>query len=205
MSRATSVFVRLERRLAVTATSDLVIRWKCGLELVKAKAGRKKLPDGYIDDRIAELAADGITVSRRELQYRIKLAETYTSKAQLRKIICAMGSWSEIIAAGFPAVEIDEPDEVEDEGLSTAAPDEWEQLSLIPGLGETLKVGGRHIPLEEATIADVASYEQVYANIHANFEKRLAQIRRALQLMREGADGDDTANALDAWKRGITT
>lgn len=199
-----NIFVKIERRIVATSATDLLERWNFGQELLKAKAGKKKLPDGYLDDRIAELDRAGIRASRRELQYRIRLAEVYGSKAALRKIACTIGSWSEIIAAGFPAVTVDElTDETDSDGQH--APDEWEQLSLIPGLGETLKVGGRVIPLDEATIADVDAYRDMYARIHDNYAKKLAQIEQALQLMRDGAGGDDSANAVDAYKRGIST
>ncbi len=66
-----------------------------------------------------------------------------------------------------------------------------------------LKVGGRSIPLAEATIADVQSYRDMYASIHANFAKKLALIENALRIMRE-AGGEPDGNALDAWRRGVS-
>lgn len=205
-SRA-SVYLKLERKIATVGADDVIRRWEYGQELLKAKAGKKKLPDGLIDDLVKDAERDGMKVSRREIQYRVRCAEVYASKAQLRKIVCTIGPWSEIIAAGFPEISIDEiavdPDQTDEIGVSNSAPDEWEQLSLIPGLAPTLKVKGREVPLDEATVSDVEAYAEMYRQIHANYAKRLALIEQALRAMRDGSNDDPEANAVDAWRRGI--
>lgn len=200
-----SIYVRLERQIAATSTTDLLARWKFGRELLKAKAGRKKLPTGHLDGVIVTLAREGIEASRRDLQYRMRLAEVYETEGQLRKINCAIGGWTEIIAAGFPPVEADpadDPDSLPD-AISPDPHDSWEQLSLIPGLGEVLKVRGRSVPLAEATISDVRAYRDMYAGIHENFTKRLAQIDNALSIM-TAVEPDPEGNALNAWRRGLS-
>jgi hypothetical protein len=177
-----SVYMKLERQIADDERGGVIHRWKYGRELLAAKVGRKQLPDGMIQDRS-------------------RLATVSAPDQQVRRAIADLGTWTEIIRAGFPAIESDDPDDLPDE-ISTSSPDDWEQLSLIPGLGEVLKVRGRTIALAEATFGDVKAYRDMYAGIHANFSKRLALIENAVRIMAEAGAGDDD-NALDAWRRGV--
>ncbi len=198
-----STFEKLEQKITASDGGGVMARWAYGRKVLEAKAGRKQLPDGMIADLIKAAERAGKKISEREIQYRAKLADVYATDQQVRKAIADFGTWTEIIKAGFPAVIVDdEPDDLEAAGISTAAPDAWEQLSLIPGLSEVLKVRGRSIPLTEATIADVAAYRDMYAGIHENFAKRLALIENALRIMRE-VEQDPDANALDAWRRAL--
>lgn len=198
----TSPFIKLDRKIATDERGGVMHRWNYGRELLKVKAGRQQLPHGMVADLIKAAERVGLKLSEREIQRRIKLATVYGSESKVRRAVTDFGSWRALVNAGFPAIEGDDPDELEAEGISTAAPDEWEQLSLIPGLGEVLKVRGRSVPLTEATIADVQAYRDMYAGIHSNFAKRLALIENALRIMRE-AGGDSEGNALDAWRRGV--
>ncbi len=191
---------RLERKITADEFGAVMDRWGYGREVLKAKAGRKQLPDGMIADLIKAAERTGKKISEREIQYRVKLATIYATDQQVRKAIADLGSWTEIIRAGFPEVTVDE----EPVEANEAEEPEFEQLSLIPGLGSTLKVGGREIALAEATIADIKKYRETFARIHEAYEKKLAQIDNALAFMADATD-DDTANALDAWKRGIST
>jgi hypothetical protein len=196
-----SVYMKLERQIADDERGGVIHRWKYGRELLAAKVGRKQLPDGMIAGLVQEAERMGKKISEREIQYRIRLATVYATDQQVRRAIADLGTWTEIIRAGFPAIESDDPDELPDE-ISTSSPDDWEQLSLIPGLGEVLKVRGRTIALAEATFGDVKAYRDMYAGIHANFSKRLALIENAVRIMAEAGAGDDD-NALDAWRRGV--
>lgn len=199
----TTVYLKLEQRIAADEFGGIKHRWEFGRALLKEKVGRQKLPDGMLASLVAAATAAGLKVSEREIQRRIKCAEVYGDDRQLRHACDAMGSWRALVNANFPPVDSTDPEDLEAAGISTAAPDEWEQLSLIPGLGEVLKVRGRSIPLAEATIADVEAYRDMYAGIHSNFAKRLAQIENALRIMRE-AQSDPDGNALDAWRRGLS-
>lgn len=196
-----SVYLKLEMKIAATNTAGIIERWKYGRNLLKEKAGRLQLPHGLIEGLIAEAERSGRKLTRREIQRRIRCAEVYVSEAEVRRASDAVGSWTALHEKGFPKFGSDEPDDLPD-AISTEAPDAWEQLSLIPGLGEVLKVRGRSIPLHEATIADVTSYREMYAGIHENFTKRLALIDNALRIMHSVTD-DPNANALDAWRHGL--
>lgn len=200
--QSTSPFIRLDRKIAADERGGVMHRWNYGRELLKVKADRQQLPHGMVADLIKAADRVGLKLSEREIQRRIKLATVYDSEAKVRHAVTDFGSWRALVNANFPPVESDDPDDLEADGISTEAPDAWEQLSLIPGLGEVLKVRGRSIPLAEATIADVEAYRDMYAGIHSNFAKRLALIENALRIMRE-AGGDSEDGALDAWRRGV--
>lgn len=180
-------------------------RYRYGQELLKAKAGRRQLPDGLVTELIVDALRAGFKISEREIQYRVKFATVYANDQQVRKAIADFGSWSGLIQAGFPVVEIDEPDDLIDEaeaaGIHLGAPDDFEQLTLIPGLPETIKVNGRRIPLAEATVADAKAYRETFRQIHENFGKTLGQIELAVEAMERGSGGDDAANALEAYRR----
>jgi hypothetical protein len=194
-------YLKLERAIAADETGGIVHRWRYGRQLVEAKAGRRQLPHGLTADRIKEAEKAGLKLSEREIQYRLRCGEAYRSEAEVRTAVRTFESWTDLREAGFPPVESDEPEDLEAAGISAAAPDEYEQLTLIPGLAPELSVAGRKVPLDQATIADVVAYRDMYRQIHDNYGKRLALIEAALEAMREGSDGDDTANAVEAWKR----
>ncbi|MGH3721872.1 MAG: hypothetical protein ACRDRI_24125 [Pseudonocardiaceae bacterium] len=96
------------------------------------------------------------------------------------------------------------PDDLDTLGLG-GHPDEWEQLHLdIPGLKPMISVRGREVtPVRGeggARVTDVAAYLDMCEQMHENFGKTVDQIRRSLQIMREGCRGDDEANAVEAWE-----
>lgn len=197
-----SIYLKHEMKIVANERGSIEERLRYGLDLIKEKAGHKKLPVGKIELLIKEAAEAGIKISEREIQRRIKCAEVYVSVERFRRQYDGISAWTTLHEAGFPVVE-STPEDLP-YGISAAAPDEWEQLSLVPGLGEVLKVRGRSIPLTEATIADVIAYRDMYAGIHSNFAKRLALIENALRIMRE-AEGNEDGNALDAWRRGVSS
>lgn len=203
MSTRRSPLLALEQRIAADERGGILHRWQYGRELLKAKVGRKQLPHGMLGDLVAAAERAGIKVSEREIRRRVALAEAYDSEAKVGQALADFGTWSALAEAGFPAVRSTEPEDLEAAGVSTAAPDAFEQLSLIPGFAATLTVGGRKVPLQRATVADVKTYEDMYRQIHENYGKRLALIEAARELMVAGSGGDDTDNAVEAWHRGL--
>lgn len=203
---ARSVYIKLESRILRDEQGGVLDRWKYGRECLKAKKDRRQLPHGFIEDRLAEAERAGLKLSEREIQYRLKCAEVYDEDSKVRSAAAEFGSWRALCDAGFPVVDVDETTDPEDlaaeAGVSTEPPDAWEQPTLIPGFGETIKVRGRTIPLAEATVGDAKDYRETYRQIHENFGKTLALIETAVDAMEDGSDGDDEANAVEAWQRG---
>jgi hypothetical protein len=196
-----SIYLRLETQIAADERGGIMHRWRFGRALLEAKSGRQQLPHGMAASLVKAATEAGLKLSEREIQYRIKCATVYGSETEVRSAAADFGSWRALCDAGFPAIESTEPDDLEAAGISAAAPDEFEQLSLIPGLAPAFKVNGRKVLLEEATVSDVEAYRDMYRQIHENYGKRLALIEVALEAMLDGSDGDLEANALEAWKR----
>jgi hypothetical protein len=199
MSR--SPLLRLERHIAAGERGGIMDRWEYGREVLKAKAGRRQLPHGMIADLVKMAASVGTEISEQEIQRRIRCATVYDSEAKVRQALTEFGSWSALVNAGFPAVEVDEIrsaaaefDDPEDDEP------EYEQLTLIPGAPEVLRIRGRSVKLDEATLAEFRAYCEQSAEITANFAKRDAQLWAAYRAMREVTD-DPNANAVEAWKR----
>jgi hypothetical protein len=198
-----SIYLRLETRIASGSLKDVVARWRYGRSLLTDKAGRKQLPKGKIEGLIKEAADAGIKVSEREIQRRIKCAEVYGSEAEVRRASDGLGSWTALHEAGFPTFESTEPADLEAAGVNTGPPDEFEQLTLIPGAPAVLRVKGREpVELTTATITDFKAYCEQSAEITANFAKHDALLWSAYRAMLDGSDGDMDANAVEAWKRG---
>lgn len=204
----TSPFIRLERKIAAGERGDILDRWRYGRLLREAKAGRKQLPHGMIADLVAAAKRAGVeNINEREIQRRLQCAEAYDSESKCAQAGRTFGSWSALREAGFPPVEMppgSDHDEIEASGLAVP-PDEWQQLQLdIPGLKQTISIRGRKVELvrgpDGATVADVAAYRDMCREMHENFGKTVAQIEETLATMREGAAGDDQANAVEAWE-----
>lgn len=206
MNKPGSVYLTHERKIASGEGNSVVERWRYGRRLVLAKAGGKQLPHGLIDGLIADAAANGFKISRREIQNRIRLAEAYESAAHVRTAVRSFRSWTDLRDAGFPAVDVDpdlvRPEDLDDLGMTVTEPIDWEQ-PMIPGFGETVSVGGQKIDFASASVGEVDAYYELYARIHDGFAKKLAKMGHSRQLMHEGCDGDKSMNAVEAWKRGM--
>lgn len=201
----TQPYLNLERRILNDEKGGVFHRWQYGRQLLEAKAGRAQLPHGMAQDLVTSAEKRGLKLSEREIQYRVRCAETYETEAEVRSAAADFGSWRALCDAGFPAVQLEiDPEEIAAEGLADA-PDSWEQMQLdIPGLKEEIAgVDGQRVKLVKGegggTIADVAAYLEMCEEKHENFGKTIEHIRESLRTMREGAD-DEGANAVEAWE-----
>jgi len=200
-----SIFAKLEKKITASDSGGVMERWHFGQEVLKSKTGRRQLPDGMIADLVkaAGLRKNGKPkLSEREIQRRVRFAEVYATDQQVRQILADLGSWSEIIAANFPEVTVDE-DLAEPEDLELPAADGWDQLTLLPGFKETVRVHRRDVPLAELTVPESIAYRDKYRSMHEGFGKTLDLIERTVDAIIDGWDGDPETKAVDAYKRAI--
>jgi hypothetical protein len=199
-----SPYLKLEKSIAADERGGIMHRWRYGRELLKAKAGRKQLPHGLITELMVEALRAGLKLTEREIQYRIKCATVYDSEAKVRTACADFGSWSALRDAGFPAVEVDEEDQIdgmEEVGIST--PDVVEMpLFDIPGFKPVLRINGKKVDLADATVGQAVDYRDMCREMHANFGRTVAQVEATVAVMIAGCGGDLDVNALDAWRRG---
>ena len=189
MSKAASIFVRLERKIASDERGGIEHRYEFGAELIKARGARQRLPKGYLADRAAEMERAGLPVlSEQEMYRRMRFAEVYPTKAHRHHVVMLKGSWHAIVNDNFPEVPVDESpsdaDGVDD--LTDVLPDpaDWEQPSLIPGLKPEIKVNGKKLALTAALVADGEAYEEMCISMHEGFGKTVDQVRQSMHYAR---------------------
>lgn len=96
--------VRIEQRIATTETDGLRARWDFGRELLAARDGKGRLPNGYLAFVVEETGA-----SRRELAYRMRFAERFPTEDELCNGVAQFGSWHAIVRDALPVREPDGP------------------------------------------------------------------------------------------------
>jgi len=107
---------RIEQRILGSDTGSIRYRWEWGCYLKNDDASvgpGGRLRKGVIDELVAKARAHGSKLSRSEVKYRKKLAETYPTEPQIGHICGQFECWSDLRAAGFPPVELP-PDALED-------------------------------------------------------------------------------------------
>lgn len=84
----TTQYVRIEKAIAAAAKSDIRDRWLWGLRVVNDSdlfaPGSTQLKPGRTDELIRAAKAAGLTLSEREIRYRIQCARAYPYESQIR-------------------------------------------------------------------------------------------------------------------------
>ncbi len=88
--------VRLEQRIGGAEGEGLRARWEFGRELLTARNGKGRLPNGYLTAVCAEVGA-----SRAEVGFRVQFAERYPTEEQLSNVVRQLGSWHNIVQRGL--------------------------------------------------------------------------------------------------------
>lgn len=83
--------VALEQRIGGAESQGLRARWEFGHELLRARDGKGRLPNGYLTRVANETGA-----SRSELKYRAQLATTYATEAELATAVASYRSWTDL-------------------------------------------------------------------------------------------------------------
>lgn len=190
---------KLEQKIASDERGGIMHRWEYGREVLKAKAGRRQLPDGMIADLVAAGDRNGKPISATEIRNRIRFAEAYSNDQQVNRISDDLGSWSAIIEAGFPSVG-DLLDLIEE--LEAEPPDGWEQLTLLPGFKPIVKIKGREVRFDQMTVPESIAYRDKYRSMHDSFGKTLDAIETTVDAIIDGWDGDPETKAVDAYALG---
>lgn len=84
--------VGLERRIGAYETNGLRARWEFGHELLRARDGKGRLPNGYLA-KVRETTGVSVT----ELTKRQQFAERFASEDELRNAVTKFGSWHAIV------------------------------------------------------------------------------------------------------------
>ncbi len=107
-------YLRLEKNIAASDTGGILERWRFGRRLLedgKATTPNGNLRHGVLARLIAEASESGYKLSEREIQWRLKCARTYLTEAQIRSSTSDFANWTDLVSAGFPAVEVSDDGE----------------------------------------------------------------------------------------------
>lgn len=177
---------KIEQRIDADDHGGIRHRWEYGREVLKSKEGRKQLPDGLIA-KLIEASGTKVDrngnekpkISEREIRNRVRLAETYTTDQQVGRIIADLGTWTAIIEAGFPPVEMPDEDLLDlIEAMELEPPDGWEQLTLLPGFKPIVKINKREVRFDLMTVPEAIAYRDKYRSMHDSFAKSLDLVPR---------------------------
>jgi len=181
-------------------------RWAYGRAILadpkKLASSGEQLRAGAIEALIADAKAIGSKLTETEIRRRIRCARTYPTVDAIRSLATEYETWWDLVQAGFPAIEIDE-ELAEPLDLELPAADAWDQLTLLPGFKETVRVHRRDVPLAELTVPESIAYRDKYRSMHEGFGKTLDLIERTVDAIIDGWDGDPETKAVDAYKRAI--
>lgn len=86
--------VRIDQSIDDNEATALRARWQFGQELVAARDGAGRLPNGYMRE-----LAERTGKTARELQYRARFAEVYPTEAELRNAVSQFSSWHQTVKA----------------------------------------------------------------------------------------------------------
>lgn len=90
-------FARLEQRIGESEETGLFARWEFGRELLAARDGKGRLPNGYLTKVAAETGA-----GRRELKYRAQFATRFATPDELGNAVAQFRSWHAIVRDALP-------------------------------------------------------------------------------------------------------
>lgn len=100
--------VRIEERIGTAEGSGLRARWEFGHELLAARDGKGRLPNGYL-----KAITERTGVSRQELGYRALFAERFPTEEQLTNAVGQFKSWHQIVKVGLARSDDDAPETTE--------------------------------------------------------------------------------------------
>jgi hypothetical protein len=107
---------RIEQKILGSDTGSIRYRWEWGRYLITdddATGPGGRLRHGKMDELVSKARAHGSKLSRSEIKYRKKCAETYPTEPQISQILGQFDNWWSLISAGFPPVDLP-PDAPED-------------------------------------------------------------------------------------------
>jgi hypothetical protein len=87
---------KLNARIVTTDQHSIILRWEFGQELLKARAGKKKVPKGFLDN-----VAKNIKTSRAEVKKRLQLAQRYVTRQELDNAVIQLPTWHQMAAHGL--------------------------------------------------------------------------------------------------------
>lgn len=204
----TTQYVRIERAIAATAKNDIRDRWLWGLRVLNDPdlfaPGSTQLKPGRADELIRAAKAAGLTLSEREIRYRIQCARAYPYESQIRHAGAEFEDWSSLRAAAFPTFGPEEGERPADwrneterararaQALADVGEMTSDQLALFPL--------DRYEPTE-SSLKELADYASDMAELTARFAAKDKERADYLDVLIVAAGGDLSVTWGDAHRR----
>ena len=109
-----SRYLKLEKNIAASDTGGILERWRYGRTLLtdpKRTHPNGRLKHGELAKLVTEAKAAAFDISDTEIQRRMQAARAYETEAEVSHAVRQFGTWHDLVAAGFPQVEL--PDGVD--------------------------------------------------------------------------------------------
>jgi hypothetical protein len=190
-------YLRLEKYIAASDTGGVIERWRYGRRLLEdgdATTPNGNLKHGVLDKLLGHAAAQGYKISKSEINYRMQCARAYATEAEISTACGDFKTWSDLRAAGFPAVQVSldadaEPFDPRDEDekrrdaardLARRSQESAGQLSLFPDDRFT----------ELSTLAELAKCAAEMAEMTERYARKDRERAEYLQSLIDAVDGD---------------
>jgi len=179
-------YVTAEKAIVGADGSGIWERWHYGGRLLADPEATTQNGNGGslrngVLERLTEAAARiGVTLSRREIQYRLQAARTYSQDSQLRNAIAQFPTWYDLTQAGFPPFDGD-PDEPPADHRTRAERDHERAQQMMLAVGQQGSLFEDFEP-HEATLKDLFLYADEQRAITERF---VAQDRKRQSYLRD--------------------
>jgi hypothetical protein len=187
-------YMRAERDVLAADGSGIRARWLFGLRLLHDRElmseGGGGLKHGVAAKLSAEAASRDMTLSQREIRYRLQAARAYPQESQIGKAIADFKTWFDLIQARFPAIAAT-PGEPPADHRTTEERRRDNARRLKDAIGDDLTL----FPLDEyepaeSTLKDLHGYSDRQDRMTAGFVATGVK-RRAYLAALDAAAGDD--------------
>jgi hypothetical protein len=201
----TTQHVRQEKAIAAGVGDDIRRRWMSGLRYLRdsdvmAPSG-KSMKHGAAEKLIAAAQAVGLTLSEREIRWRIQCARTYQTESQIGNAITDFRTWFDLIQAGFPEYKAPEGEPLADH-RTEAEKRRDAARHLLDLVGEQ----GVLFPLDqfeptESTLKDLVEHTEQGEELTARFLEHDRKRREYLDRLIAAAEGDLSMTWQEAQER----
>lgn len=201
----TSQYIRQEKAISAADSGSIRQRWLWGLRLLRDSEafaeGSSQLKPGRADQLIQAAKANGLKLTEREIQYRLRCARAYGTEAEIANAGAEFQSWSDLRSAGFPAFEAPEGEPPADHRTEAERNHDHARA-----LADLIGTQGALFPLSDfepvtTTLAELVAYAEQQEELTARFVRHGQKRRAYLADLIDAAGNDLSTTWLEAHNR----
>jgi hypothetical protein len=187
-------YVNQSRKIAAGDSGTIRDRWMQGLRLLRDPEvfapGSSQLKPGAAAEWIEAHAKRGVTISERELRYRLQCARAYRTETEFGNAVAEFSTWHDLVQAGFPPF----PGLDGEPPADHRTPEEIRRARARQ-LADITDAQGALFPLSDfepvtATLKELQDYTAQGEELTARFVAHDKKRRAYLNCLIDAADGD---------------